>query len=71
MLNLVPKHFDVGIYQPRKPQAGGYFRCVQDHFEQLQMPWQGRYEGALLAMGSILSFLILRLQKSSIVSCIK
>ena len=44
MLNLAPKHFDAGIYQPRNPQAGGYFRCVQDHFEQLQMLWQDRYE---------------------------
>jgi hypothetical protein len=38
-----PQHFDVGIYQPRYPQASGYFRCVQDHFEQLEMQWQDLY----------------------------
>lgn len=27
----------------RNPQASGYFRCVQDHFEQLEMLWQDRY----------------------------
>jgi hypothetical protein len=43
MLNSAPQHFDVGIYQPRYPQASGYFRCVQDHFEQLEMQWQDRY----------------------------
>jgi hypothetical protein len=44
MLNLAPKLFDAGIYQPRNPQASSYFHCVQDHFEQLQILWQDRYE---------------------------
>jgi hypothetical protein len=43
VLNIAPQHFDVVIYQPRNPQASSYFRCVQDHFEQLEMHWQDRY----------------------------
>jgi hypothetical protein len=43
MLNLALQHDDVGIYQPRNPKASGYYRCVQDHFEQLEMLWQDRY----------------------------
>ena len=43
MLDLAPQYDDIGIYQPRNPQASGYFCCVQDHFEQLQMHWQDRY----------------------------
>lgn len=39
MLNLASKHDDLGIYLPRYPQASGYFRCVQDHFELLEMLW--------------------------------
>jgi ribosomal protein S27E len=37
------QQYGVGIYRPRNPQASGYFRCVQDHFEQLEMLWQDRY----------------------------
>jgi hypothetical protein len=43
MLNLAPRHFDIGIYQRRNPQDSGYFRCVLDHFEQLEMNWSERY----------------------------
>ena len=43
MLNLAPQHDVVGIYRPRNPQTSAYFRCVQDHFEQLQMLWNDRY----------------------------
>jgi hypothetical protein len=43
MLNLALHHQDTGIYRPRDPQASGYLRCVQDHFEQLEMHWQDRY----------------------------
>jgi hypothetical protein len=43
MLNLAPQHQDIGIYRPRNPQASGYFRCVQDHFEPLEMLWHDRY----------------------------
>jgi hypothetical protein len=43
MFNTAPQHFDVSVYQPRNPRASGHFRCVQDHFEQLEMLWQDRY----------------------------
>jgi hypothetical protein len=43
MLNLAPQQYDFGIYKPRNPQVSGYYRCVQDHFEQLEMHWQDRY----------------------------
>jgi hypothetical protein len=42
MLNLAPQHDDIGIHRPRDPQASGYYRCVHDHFEQLEMLWQDR-----------------------------
>jgi ribosomal protein S27E len=43
MPNLAPQHDDVGIYRPKNPQASGYYRCVQEHFEQLEMHWQDCY----------------------------
>jgi ribosomal protein S27E len=43
MLNLAHQHDDVSIYQPRNPKASGYYRCVQDHFELLEMHWPERY----------------------------
>jgi hypothetical protein len=43
MLNEAPQHLDVGIYQPRNPHGSDYYRCVQDHFEQLAMCWEDRY----------------------------
>jgi hypothetical protein len=43
MLNLATQHDVVGIYRPRNPQASGYFRCKQDHFEQLDRLWQDSY----------------------------
>ena len=49
MLNLAPQYNDIGIYQPRNPQASGYFRCVQDHFEQLEMRCQDCGHEYLLA----------------------
>jgi hypothetical protein len=38
-----PEHLNFGIYQPRNPQKSDYYRCVQDHFKQLEMHWQDRY----------------------------
>jgi hypothetical protein len=37
------KHIDVGVYQLRNPQGSDYYRCVEDHFEQLELCWQDRY----------------------------
>lgn len=43
MLNLAPQQADIEVYQPRNLRAGGYFHCVQDHFEQLEMLCQDTY----------------------------
>jgi hypothetical protein len=49
-----PRHFPakkkrdisrkISFYQPRHPTASGYYRCVQDHFELLEMSWSDYYE---------------------------
>ncbi len=31
------------VYQPRNPRASDYFRCIEAHFEQLEMLWDDRY----------------------------
>jgi hypothetical protein len=43
MSNQTAQHFDFDAYQPRNPQAGGYFRCVQDNFEELESLWDDQY----------------------------
>jgi hypothetical protein len=30
---------DFDVYQPRKSKASAYYRCVEDHFEQLEAVW--------------------------------
>ena len=32
------------VYHPRNPQASNYYRCVEAHFEELEMVWEDRYE---------------------------
>ena len=32
------------VYHPRNPQASDYYRCVEAHFEELEMVWEDRYE---------------------------
>jgi hypothetical protein len=39
MLNASPTAFDIDVYQPRNPKASAYYRCVEDHFEQLETVW--------------------------------
>ena len=39
MLNASPKAIDFDVYQPRNPKASAYYRCVEDHFEQLEAVW--------------------------------
>ena len=40
MLNASPTEIDFDVYhQPRKPKASAYYRCVEDHFEQLETVW--------------------------------
>ncbi len=44
MLNASPKAIDFDVYQPRNPKASAYYRCVEDHFEQLETVWDERYQ---------------------------
>jgi hypothetical protein len=44
MLNACPTRTDFDIYQPRNPKASAYYRCVKDHFEQLEAVWGDRYQ---------------------------
>ena len=39
MLNACPTRFEYVVYQPRNPEASDYYRCVEDHFEQLETVW--------------------------------
>jgi ribosomal protein S27E len=39
MLNACPTEIDFDVYQPRNPKASVYYRCIEDHFEQLQTVW--------------------------------
>ena len=34
----------VDHYRPRNPRDSDYYRCTQDHFEQLERVWDDRYE---------------------------
>jgi len=34
--------YDFDVYQPRNPKASAYYRCVEDHFEQLETVWDDR-----------------------------
>jgi hypothetical protein len=31
------------VYQPRNPRTGGYYKCVESHFEELERIWDDRY----------------------------
>jgi ribosomal protein S27E len=44
MLNACPTEIDFDVYQPRNPKASAYYRCVEDHFEQLETVWDDRYQ---------------------------
>ena len=44
MLDACPTAFDIDVYQPRNPKAIAYYRCVEDHFEQLETVWDKRYQ---------------------------
>ena len=43
MLNAKPTEIDFDVYRQRKPQNSAYYRCVEDHFEQLEAVWDDRY----------------------------
>ena len=44
MLNVCPTTIGFDVYQPRNPKASAYYRCVEDHFEQLETVWDERYQ---------------------------
>ena len=44
MLNACPTAIDFDVYQPRNPKASAYYRCVEDHFEQLETVWDECYQ---------------------------
>ena len=44
MLNACPTIVDLDVYQPRNPKASAYYRCVEEHFEQLETVWDERYQ---------------------------
>ncbi len=31
-------------YKPRNPRKNVYYRCVEDHFEQLENAWEDHYQ---------------------------
>lgn len=43
MLQPATKSTD-NAYTSRNPQNSGYFQCVQNHFEDLEMIWEERYQ---------------------------
>ena len=44
MRNACPVQKSYDLYEPRNPQKTPYFQCVQDHFEDLEMVWDDRYQ---------------------------
>ena len=41
MAQSSPYVFD--IYQPRNPKASAYYKCVENHFEELEQAWDVSY----------------------------
>ncbi|EMS77964.1 IS91 family transposase [Desulfotignum phosphitoxidans] len=41
MAQIDNHHFD--IYQPRNPKASAYYKCVENHFEELERAWDDMY----------------------------
>ena len=60
MLNARPTAIDFDIYQPRNPKASAYYRCVEDHFEQLETVWDERYQRRFGFWRSYVTDVILR-----------
>ena len=36
--------YDLNIYQPRNPKASAYYKCVENHFEELEQVWDDMYK---------------------------
>jgi hypothetical protein len=43
MLGAAAENCDFELYEQRNPKASQYYRCVEAHFEQLEMAWDERY----------------------------
>ena len=41
MVQSITHNFDV--YQPRNPKASAYYKCVENHFEELERAWDDTY----------------------------
>ncbi len=41
------KTHNFGIYQPHNPKASAYYKCVENHFEELEKVWDGMYASRL------------------------
>jgi len=39
-----PKQKTCDIYQPRNPKASAYYKCVENHFEELEQAWDDMYK---------------------------
>jgi len=35
--------YDYDVYQPRNPKASAYYKCVENHFEELERAWDDMY----------------------------
>ena len=44
MFNACPAQKSYAVYEPRNPRKTHYFQCVQNHFEDLEIVWDDRYE---------------------------
>ncbi len=42
-MRVLPKNYSVSM-SPHNPRKTYYFLCVQNHFEDLEMAWDDRYE---------------------------
>jgi hypothetical protein len=35
--------YNYDVYQPRNPKASAYYKCVENHFEELERAWDDMY----------------------------
>ena len=38
-----PATYNFDVYQPRNPKASGYYKCAENHFEELERVLDDRY----------------------------
>jgi hypothetical protein len=39
--------YNIDDYQPRNPKASAYYKCVENHFEELERAWDDMYASRL------------------------